>query len=351
MTELEAHPITEIFPLMQGEEFDQLVEDIREYGLQEPIWLHPDGRIIDGRNRYEACLEAQIEPRRRTWSGEGSLVSFVASLNLHRRHLTSSQRAAAAAEAFDQLKAEAEERQREGGRKGRKKKVPQNFGEPSEPEPDRHAGEAIQQAAELFGTNRAYVAEAVRAKGKTPDLYEAVKAGHLNLNQQSEIQECLRLDPALWKRVTARADPKDWVLLLNLWKRAERLYFSSAKSSACLARALDASEADDSVALQQAAKQVREEIKAEERARKRRREESERRRTEMEEEEWQEREPFDYFAEFLLENFLGIRGDRNYGVLLRHLSNCGLDQVRAAVEKLAAEQDAEIAEIEAAANG
>ncbi len=111
---MEFHPVSEIFPLMQGEQYDQLVQNICDNGLLEPIWLHED-RIVDGRNRYRACLDAGVEPEMRDWSGEGSLIEFVVSLNLHRRHLTSSQKAAAAAEALDQLKAEAKARQQEGG--------------------------------------------------------------------------------------------------------------------------------------------------------------------------------------------------------------------------------------------
>ena len=34
---------------MEGAEYDALKADIAEYGLREPIWLHPDGRIVDGR--------------------------------------------------------------------------------------------------------------------------------------------------------------------------------------------------------------------------------------------------------------------------------------------------------------
>jgi ParB-like chromosome segregation protein Spo0J len=49
---MEFHPIFEIFPLMNEPELAVLAEDIKVHGLREPIWLHPDGRILDGRSRH-----------------------------------------------------------------------------------------------------------------------------------------------------------------------------------------------------------------------------------------------------------------------------------------------------------
>ena len=52
--QIQAHPVAAIFPMMQGDDFDELVADIREHGQREAILLHPDGTILDGRNRYQA---------------------------------------------------------------------------------------------------------------------------------------------------------------------------------------------------------------------------------------------------------------------------------------------------------
>lgn len=93
--ELEFHPLANIFPLIEGAEFDALVEDIRLNGQREPIVLL-DGKILDGRNRYRACLLAGEDPASVTYYGKDP-VSFVISLNLRRRHLDESQRAVVAA--------------------------------------------------------------------------------------------------------------------------------------------------------------------------------------------------------------------------------------------------------------
>ena len=93
------HPLSSLFPRITGPEFDALVADIKANGLREPIVVH-QGLILDGGNRYRACLEAGIDPAFTEFAG-GNLVSFVLSANLHRRHLSPGQQAAIVASAQD----------------------------------------------------------------------------------------------------------------------------------------------------------------------------------------------------------------------------------------------------------
>ncbi|MGB8127184.1 MAG: ParB N-terminal domain-containing protein [Pseudolabrys sp.] len=81
------HPLADLFPLMECEEFGRLVESIRASGLRECIILH-HGQILDGRNRFRACLEAGVEPQFDRLPNGDDPLRFVIDKNLRRRHLT-----------------------------------------------------------------------------------------------------------------------------------------------------------------------------------------------------------------------------------------------------------------------
>lgn len=87
------HPLSRYFPMLPEEEFEELKASIRDHGLREAITLL-DGKILDGRNRYKACLEVGVEPRFEEYKkGEDEALDFVVDMNMRRRHLMPDQKA------------------------------------------------------------------------------------------------------------------------------------------------------------------------------------------------------------------------------------------------------------------
>ena len=90
------HPFANIFPMLIESELKELAEDIRFNGLLNKITLY-ENKILDGRNRYEACKIANIKPEFIILKDIDPL-QYVISNNLKRRHLNASQRALIAAD-------------------------------------------------------------------------------------------------------------------------------------------------------------------------------------------------------------------------------------------------------------
>lgn len=160
---MEFHEVANLFPLIEGQEFEELVKDIKENGLQQPIWTYKN-KIIDGRNRYRACKKAGVEPRYQEWDGKGSLVAFAVSLNVKRRHLTSSQLSVIALGVEKQLSEEAADRQNLG------QKIDQGL-----------SGRSAHQAADMLGTNHEYVSTAKRIEKEAPELIPHITEGTLTI--------------------------------------------------------------------------------------------------------------------------------------------------------------------------
>lgn len=82
--------------MMSASEYARLKSDIEANGQREDIVVWR-GLLIDGRNRLKACEELGIEPQIAELMEETDPVQYALSHNLHRRHLTTAQRAIVAA--------------------------------------------------------------------------------------------------------------------------------------------------------------------------------------------------------------------------------------------------------------
>ncbi|WP_295588149.1 ParB N-terminal domain-containing protein [uncultured Lamprocystis sp.] len=108
----EVHPVCLLLPNMTPADFKNLVEDIKTHGQRHSVLLYED-KILDGRHRARACEQLGIETHYEAWSGPDP-VAFVLSENLHRRHLTPSQKAIIVAKAMDWHRAAAAVREKAG---------------------------------------------------------------------------------------------------------------------------------------------------------------------------------------------------------------------------------------------
>jgi ParB-like chromosome segregation protein Spo0J len=76
------------FPPINDEDFAKLVADIKANGLHFPIVTY-QGKVLDGNNRYRACVQAKVEPKFVPFKGDNAAAqALVISANIHRRHLS-----------------------------------------------------------------------------------------------------------------------------------------------------------------------------------------------------------------------------------------------------------------------
>jgi len=156
--ELKVHPIAALFPMLADGELQALAADIRENGLQQAVVIQ-GGTLLDGRNRLAACELAGVEPTFQEYEGDNP-TAFIISSNLHRRHLSESQRASIA----DRM---ANMRQ----------------GERTDLEPSPNSDDvSLQESADLMHVGRSTVADARFVRHKSPELADQVMAGEITVN-------------------------------------------------------------------------------------------------------------------------------------------------------------------------
>jgi hypothetical protein len=182
---------------MRPDELAKLALDIKEHGLREPIRTH-SGRVGGGgRSRYLACKQVGVEPKFLEWDGKGSLVAFVMSENVRRRHLTSTQRAVigeAAEEAF-RTEAAARRRSTQNNKRGA---VPEKV-------PEQEKGESREKAATATGTNGHYITDGKAIRQAVPELIPLMRDGKASIKEAKSVTKLPPDDPKqIVKRVQDR---------------------------------------------------------------------------------------------------------------------------------------------------
>ena len=219
------HPVALKFPPIPPDQYAELKESIRRYGQFDPIIITDDGQILDGRHRYQACLELGIAPKTALFSmldgaekKKLTETEFIFDANMKRRHLTESQRAAIAAE-FANM--------RQGDR--------------TDLEPSDNCPKVSQQkAAELLKVSSKSVGRAKKVKEKDPATFARLKSGDVSLNAavqsieappESPVAEINRLhseisqveavvEPHTNKKVKASVRPKETSGPQEAWNKA-----------------------------------------------------------------------------------------------------------------------------------
>jgi len=219
---MQDHPIAGLFPLIPQAELNELAESIQRSGQRDDIVLF-EGMILDGRNRFRACAIAGVKPRTRIFDPKKdgpSPLRFVLDLNLSRRHLSTSQRAAIAAESLKIMETMA--KAAAGAAAAPTKPAPLKAYDPAEAAdeeaessaPNSPQAEAIAESANPDddvlpedmpeATPKPTVAETAasmgiskrsveHAKGLSPEHLEEVKTGQKSLHKAKQEEEAEKL--------------------------------------------------------------------------------------------------------------------------------------------------------------
>lgn len=199
--ELIYHPYVFLFPPLSQEEFDNLKADIATNGQGIAITvLKATNQIIDGRHRYEICKEIGIQPKIDYVDlTESQILWKVISLNVKRRHLSESQRAAIAADITNQER---------GGNGSNQHLIKDNKANP------QICGFAlsVKEAAEELNVGTRTIEAAKSIKNLFPDIWEHIRNGEVTVADayqmriepediKQEVVKRFRIDKTMGKKI------------------------------------------------------------------------------------------------------------------------------------------------------
>lgn len=243
-----------IFPEMQYEDYQMLVNDIKTNGFdaKQPIYLF-EGDVLDGWNRHRACTELNITPVYMQYKGTNEeALMFVLRTN-KRRNLTPGQKAAIAADAEEMFIAIAEETEKEKIKKQSENAVnrftkinevssgklitPSYQDKQNQKERDwanwkeKEDAKTATKIARMFDTNSTYVKAARKIKRENPNVFEQIKSGEKTITEvkKEEKKEAVKVKEQEYKEEIAAINDFD-IDIFNTDKKFNIIYADPAWS-------------------------------------------------------------------------------------------------------------------------
>lgn len=173
------HPLADAFPLMEGKDFDELVESIGGTGLIEPIVMD-GGVVIDGRNRLRACEKAGVEPRFEEYDSTFAIADYIWAKNYTRRMMTDDQKAVVVLAWEEEVREQNRIKHVEGSRLGGSNSKAVN--KCSQPSPRGSTRKDLAEKAEV-SERKIYEAQTVNRYDKEhgTNFVEGIRAGTVKL--------------------------------------------------------------------------------------------------------------------------------------------------------------------------
>jgi hypothetical protein len=197
------HPVASLFPLLEGDAYQDLKKAIEQHGQQEPIVLQGNV-LIDGRNRLKVLLDLRRQPVYQQYSSKLPVEEYILVQNLWRRDLTDDQRVMITTEIMLKRASEAalarqQQAGKQGGKGGRGKK--KNAAPPTQ---ETLAANSTQGFREPTVTEKVAVTakstyyqarQAVAVMRHAPELAEEVMTGALPLKEAHRTVSEMRSPP------------------------------------------------------------------------------------------------------------------------------------------------------------
>lgn len=234
------HPAASVFPLIEADEFDGLVDSICRNGIQHPIVVR-GGELLDGRNRLRAAEVAKqmgfdVAVPVAQWKDDGrNVAEWIWDTNAMRRQLSDDGVALAGAAIYPMISAENEARQKAArfkkgespnpaGRKGKEQVETKSSPPVSRDTKSKDAASTVGQVAAKAGTSMHKARQAIAVQ-------KAITAGELPAETAKEVMAGKKkLREVLPKKPKAKPEPshrgmnailRDMRDLIAEWREAD----------------------------------------------------------------------------------------------------------------------------------